>query len=129
MKSGKVKIVLHIYSGRPDPEWELTEQQVEELKDMLKDTPRIGEFGMDNLPGGLGYQGFTIYNQDQREDIPAEVTAFQDNLFITDDLTDTLSGDKVQVNRIYQDTNNLEKWLLKRAKEHGYEEVIKAFSV
>ena len=129
MQSGKVKIVLHIFSGRPDPEWELTEQQVDELKNLLKDAPEIGEVGMESLEGGLGYQGFAIYNEEEREDIPSEVEAFKDRLFITEVRTDALSGDRVQVNRMYQDKNKLEKWLLEQAKKQGYEEILKVFSV
>jgi hypothetical protein len=125
---GNVKIILHIYSGRQDPEFLLTENEIDELKDLLKNTPSMGEVNSDSLPGGLGYQGFTILNKENLDDIPPEVLAFQDSLYVPEVKTDMYSGKRVRVNQMYQDSNKLERWLLKKADEHGYGEILKVFS-
>ncbi len=55
--TGPVRVVLGIYSGRPDPAWTLTDEQAAALDRALARLPRaVGE----PPSGGLGYHGFTI---------------------------------------------------------------------
>ena len=127
-EKGKVKVTLQIFSGRPDPEWELTEEQIDKLKKLLKSVPKIEKVGMNMVPeGGLGYQGFTIHSE--RENIPVQITVFQNRLILTEVGTKRLRGKQMQIKRIYHDKNKLEEWLLKQAEEHGYGEALKVFSV
>jgi hypothetical protein len=50
-------VSLGLYSGRPDPSWELTGQEATALTALLEAMPRV-----DGSPpsGGLGYHGFWI---------------------------------------------------------------------
>jgi len=55
-----VTVTLHIFSGRPDPTWELTDTQVSELTDRLA---RLSTTTLQKPPGmigGLGYRGFSV---------------------------------------------------------------------
>ena len=55
--AGSVKVVLGLYSGRPDPEWTLTTEQAATLiKALATLSTGTGAPGI----GGLGYHGFTM---------------------------------------------------------------------
>jgi hypothetical protein len=53
-----VEVIVSIFSGRPDPKWDLTSIECKQLKDRfkalqeIKDVPQISE--------GLGYRGITV---------------------------------------------------------------------
>jgi hypothetical protein len=53
----EVRVVLGIYSGRPDPEWTLTAEQVAVLDAEIAALPDVN-----GTPpaGSLGYHGFTV---------------------------------------------------------------------
>lgn len=53
----QVRVTLGLYSGRPDPEWTLTPEQVAVLDAEVAMLP-----GASGTPpsGGLGYHGFTV---------------------------------------------------------------------
>jgi hypothetical protein len=55
--AGPVRVILGIYSGRPDPEWTLSPEQAATVNQLLAAMP-----GSTGTPpeGGLGYHGFTI---------------------------------------------------------------------
>src|ERR1700716_2852302 len=55
--AGSAKVVLGLYSGRPDPEWTLTTVQAATLEKAL--AALAGGTGTPPT-GGLGYHGFTI---------------------------------------------------------------------
>lgn len=52
-----VRVALGLYSGRPDPEWTLTAEQVAALDEALTALP---DSTGSPPAGGLGYHGFTI---------------------------------------------------------------------
>ena len=57
-------VTLNIFSGRPDPRWDLTDDQTQELIERLS---RAGTPTGDSPPGalrGLGYRGFEIRQAD-----------------------------------------------------------------
>lgn len=60
---GPTDVILGLYSGRPDPEWALTNEQAATL-DTLLATLRDGT-GTPPV-GGLGYHGFTIVHAGRR---------------------------------------------------------------
>lgn len=55
--AGSVRVALGLYSGRPDPEWTLTAEQIAALDEVLATLP---ESTGSPPAGGLGYHGFTI---------------------------------------------------------------------
>lgn len=55
-----VTVTLQVFSGRPNPVWELTENQVKELSDRLASIDKTTLMKPPGIIGGLGYRGFTI---------------------------------------------------------------------
>lgn len=59
-----LQVTLHVYSGRPDPVWTLTEYEEQSAIEMVEATDGLGE-----APSlGLGYRGFSILRTDAEED-------------------------------------------------------------
>ncbi|HEX7737684.1 MAG TPA: hypothetical protein VF458_22735 [Ktedonobacteraceae bacterium] len=102
-----MKVILHIFSGRPDPSWELTEEEDAELARRLMDLPPTHHM----LPeGGLGYSGFTLDNLDKLAGLPAEVQVFQGIIGVWENGYPTY----------YQDLCHLEAWLIERGRKLRY---------
>lgn len=55
-----VTITLHIYSGLPDPAWELTSEQISQLRAIVVSSGRRSLMKPPGLVGRLGYRGFSI---------------------------------------------------------------------
>lgn len=53
-------VTLHIYSGLPDPAWELSNEQISELKSLISSFRTRTLLKPPGLLGRLGYRGFTI---------------------------------------------------------------------
>lgn len=109
----KIKAILDIFSGRPNPTWNLSENQIEELK------TKIGKFkpAEPKTPPGLGYRGVELVNIGKIENVPDQIIAYEGVLAITD------KG----MTKYYEDANRIEEWLLDQAREQGYGEIIKEF--
>ncbi len=58
--SSEPTVVLHIFSGRPDPEWRLTAEQLAELEGLLTSLPQGAPHPE---PQQLGYRGFALHLQ------------------------------------------------------------------
>ena len=56
-ESPTTTVSLGLYSGRPDPSWELSEEESAALTALLESLPRVDGSAPS---GGLGYHGFTI---------------------------------------------------------------------
>ena len=52
-------VELDIFSGRPNPRWELTQRESQQLLERLKDD-RIALSKADDTKGNLGYRGFIV---------------------------------------------------------------------
>lgn len=105
-----IEVVLDIFSGRPNPRWMLSEEQIEELK------TKIGAFpsAKPKTPPGLGYRGMRVINISKMAGIPNQIIAYNGVLAITE---------KGKIN-YYEDNNKIEEWLLNQAHKQGYGEVI-----
>jgi len=55
-----VTITLHVFSGRPNPTWELSEDQAGDLSNQLNGLDKTTLLKPPGILGGLGYQGFSI---------------------------------------------------------------------
>src|SRR5690348_3970447 len=55
-----VTVTLHVYSGRPDPTWELSDQQAQELVSRLARLEQPTLLKPRGILGNLGYRGFSI---------------------------------------------------------------------
>jgi hypothetical protein len=98
-----VTVTLHIYSGRPDPAWELTDQQAAELADKIKRVNKTTMLKPPGVVGGLGYRGFSIDAVREKNLDP--------NIYLHAGIIDL---DRFDANRI-TDTPDIEEWLLSTA--------------
>jgi hypothetical protein len=95
-----VNVMLQVFSGRPNPEWQLSDAQSRELRERL-DAIRSTSFEKPSgIIGGLGYTGFSL-TSNQEDSIEPQV-------FVHDDLID-LGPKNVSLRGSNRD---LENWLL-----------------
>lgn len=115
MQDNKLKIeaMLDIFSGRPNPTWKLSENQVDELKTKLGTFPSAES----KSTPGLGYRGVRLVNIGKITNIPDRIIAYNGVLAITE------KG----ITNYYEDSNKIEEWLLDQAREQGYGEAIEKF--
>jgi len=109
-KKPTIEAILHIFSGRPDPRWVLSEAQVAELKSMFNSLLPCKP----KRPPGLGYRGVRVINVNKVPLIPERIIAFSGVLAITNKGTTSY----------HEDLNNIEEFLLEQAREKGYGEII-----
>lgn len=95
-----VTVTLHVYSGRPDPAWELSSQQAAELADKIKRVNKTTLLKPPGIVGGLGYRGFSIDAVRERDLDP--------KIYLHAGIIDL---DRFDANRV-TDTPDLEAWLL-----------------
>lgn len=98
-----VKVTLMVYSGRENPEWNLSSDQIGQLRDKLASLRSTTMERPDGMLGGLGYQGFAL-TATQEIDL-------EPNIFVHANIVD-LGPNSVAL----RDTDNsLEAWLLDTA--------------
>jgi len=93
-------VTLHIYSGRPDPSWQLTPEEEDQLSQRLQSLTEYTDRKPSGVFGGLGYRGFSI-----RRAIEAPTGPL--NLFMHEGIIDQGAGLPNIVDRA-----ELERWLL-----------------
>jgi hypothetical protein len=108
-----VTVELDVYSGRPNPTWILSTQEIPELAHRL--------LGLSSLPtvpsvGNLGYRGFLLHNPGNVSGIGAEVRVYKGVIIITDQGHTSA----------YKDSHELEQWLVEQARAHGEGATLKA---
>ncbi len=108
-----VEVTLDILSGRPNPKWSLSDEQVRELKDRLLDIPRAKP----SRPIGLGYRGVVVMNHARDPKLPSQIRAYDSVL--------SVSG--AGGTTYHKDVNRIEEWLLDQAKALGYADLIEHF--
>jgi hypothetical protein len=108
-------VELDVYSGRPNPTWTLTAEEITTLAARLNGLPLS-----DSPPpeSGLGYRGFLITNPERAGGLPPRIR---------------VAGGVVMVERdgplqIYQDAHGIERWLLRQASQRGYGALVDAVS-
>jgi hypothetical protein len=100
-----MRVELDLFSGRPNPGWELTAEQSAELVERLKGLPAAKE---GTIRDGLGYRGFVVTT---RED---EASAFT-TLIVSAGLVVARYPDGAE-QRFADPGRALERWLLGTAQ-------------
>lgn len=95
-----VIVTLHIYSGVPDPAWELSDAQAKELSDRIREIENTTLQKPSGLHGGLGYRGFSITSVGEK--------LLDAHVYVHDGIVDL---DRFDLNRATNSTE-LEIWLL-----------------
>jgi hypothetical protein len=106
-----IEVELDIFSGEPNPKWELLEEQIEELEAKLR---VFFASTKPQTPPPLGYRGFFITNFDRNPMIPEQIHAYNGVLTIMD---------KARAD-CWKDESKIEEWLISQARELGYGKII-----
>ncbi len=106
-----IRVELDIFSGRPNPSWELSAEDVSELAGRITNlTPA----SRSSVMGGLGYRGFVISNPGKIEGLPIQIRVYNGTITITEN----------ELTSYYEDMNNIESWFLEQAQKRGYGDII-----
>lgn len=98
-----VTVTLHIFSGRPDPVWELTTHQIAELTRRIRSLRSRTRLKPTGMTGGAGYRGFSI--------AAVREPHLDPQIFVQGNIIDL---DRFALNLVDKDLG-LEKWLLDSA--------------
>ena len=102
-----MKATLNVFSGRPDPCWDLTAEEASALARHLSGLPPARRA----LPeGNLGYGGLTIANPDRLAGLPIQIQVFQGIIGVWE------NGQPAY----YHDLHHVEDWLIDMARQRGY---------
>jgi hypothetical protein len=102
-----VQVTLDVFSGRPNPSWQLSAGDEQELTRRLQGLPPREAVSSE---GDLGYRGFRIAAPAPGAASPREIVVSKGTVTIRDN-----AGI-----RHYVDANGVEAWLLDQARRHGY---------
>ena len=117
MAEQRIVIRLLVFSGRPDPSWEISGASAESLANALKVAAK-GESAYRTALPGLGYRGFLIQVVDTGE---GQKTYQVYRGVVTESV-----GPR---ERYFVDSAGIEKRLLDDARERGYGDMLKALNV
>lgn len=112
----KVSVELDVFSGRPNPSWELNTSESGELLKELSLLPEV-EKNKAEFFDGLGYRGFiiSVLNELKPSSQPVMYRVYKE--FI-------LSDDKV-----FSDKNSVEKKLMEQGRKKGFADIIDSMKI
>lgn len=102
-----MQIILDVFSGRPNPSWELTSEEASELARRLMG---LVEACQTLTEGGLGYRGLILLNPERMAGVPVEGRVFHSIIGLWENGHPTY----------YHDQNNVEDWLIELARKQGH---------
>lgn len=106
-----VTVTLHVFSGLPDPSWELSDEQAQELSERIDSMEKTTLLKPPGVAGGLGYRGFSVTSVRERMLDP--------HIYLHAGIVDR---DRFESNRI-ADNPDLESWLLGTASNTVHSEI------
>ena len=112
----KVSIELDVFSGRPNPSWELTTSESGELLKQLSPLPEADKNKAEFFDG-LGYRGFVITVQ------PADNAGSSPTIFRV------FKGFILMNDKVFSDKNSVEKKLMEQARNKGFADIIESIGI
>jgi hypothetical protein len=103
-------VEFDVFSGRPNPTWNLSEEETFELLEALQNLPPADKLSREN---GLGYRGFILSNPDRAGGLAPYIRIY-------DGIVTMINGHK----QSYKDVRNIEHRLLQQASDHGYKAIV-----
>ncbi|MEI6333904.1 MAG: hypothetical protein WCS87_05050 [Methylococcaceae bacterium] len=103
-------VVLDVFSGRPNPSWNLSVEQLIELLELFKNLPPADKLPPEN---GLGYRGLLLLNAGGAGGLPPHIRIYAGIV--------TMTNGHVQS---YRDIHNIEHRLLLQAAQQGYKDIV-----
>ena len=108
-----MRIILDVFSGRPNPSWELSDEEATVIAALLKDLPSAAPPPSESR---LGFRGFAI-------DIPHGEAGARTHVRVGSGIV-AVEGEGGQ-ERYFQDTRGVERHLSDLAEQHGYGELLR----
>ena len=105
-----LKIELDVFSGRPNPTWQLDDAQTMELLALLADLPTA----MQRQAEPLGYRGFLVYRPGLGGEVAAPIRVYAGTVEID--------------SQPLADVRGAEAWLLRHARANGCAAVLDGIS-
>lgn len=102
-------VELDVFSGRPNPTWELSAEQMTEILEAFQDLPLTHQPLAEN---GLGYRGFILLNPERLAGLAPHIRVYNGIV--------TMSNGHIQS---YRDIHGIERRLLLQAAQHGYKDI------
>ena len=96
-----LKIELDVFSGRPNPTWQLDDAQAIELLALMADLPIVTQ----RQTGQLGYRGFLVYRPGPGGAVAAPVRVYAGTVEID--------------SQPFADVHGAEAWLMRCARANG----------
>lgn len=111
----KISIQLDVFSGRPNPSWELSPSESGELFNQLSLLPEA-DAAKAPYYDRLGYRGFivSVYEKDTTSS-PSIYRIFQGYVFNSD--------------KLYSDKDSLEKSFIEQARKKGFADIIEFMQI
>ena len=102
---------MDVFSGRPNPAWQLTSSDSEDLVKLLSQLPETDKH-KEVRDDGLGYRGFilSVTGAGPAAKLPATIRIFKGFVFMND--------------QAFSDIHSVEKKLIKQADQNGYKSII-----
>jgi len=107
----KISIEMDVFSGRPNPSWELSPSESGELLKELSPLPEADKNKVEFFDG-LGYRGFIISVQDA------------DKATGLSDIYRVYKGFILVKDKVFSDKNSLEKKLMDQGRNKGFADLI-----
>ncbi len=105
-----MQVELDIFSGKPNPTWNLTREETTTLAAMLQKLPPApapaGELG-------LGSRGFLLSNPERAGGLPTRIRIGGGIVIFEGEM------------EFHLDTQGAEPWLLRQASQQGFEALVK----
>ena len=110
-------VVLHVFSGRPDPSWPLEAEALRAVVERV-DIARAHPTKQTLAPPVLGYRGFGIESKEGGA-LPHSLTVWQGVVVAVEDR-------EVET---WADAGDLESFLLVEARRHGHGKLLSALGI
>lgn len=110
LRSSTLIVELDVFSGRPNPRWQLSRAEAIDVEEALHDLPRTE--ASPNEPG-LGYRGLILMN-------PTPAAGLVPRIRIHGGVITRVAEN----GQTYRDIHGLERRLLLQAVQHGYQSIV-----
>jgi hypothetical protein len=120
MSAATFRVTIDMFSGRPNPSWEIAGDEASQLVAKLRDlrAPRP-ELAAKAAPPGLGYRGIVVGRLSGDETVPDEVRAFNS----------VLSVKRKGAVAYHEDNARIQEFLFGLARAKGHAATIEKMSV
>ena len=106
-----VSVELDAFSGRPNPQWTLSENESASLLESLRDLPPAGPHAS---PDQLGFRGFVVHNLQRAGGLPGRMRVWSGFVGYEDE-----AGPPV-----FLDAHGCLRTLIEQAKRRGYGAIV-----